>query len=275
MRLFVFVFFISLISYSQYLPMLEEGNAWGSKTSHQEEPTTYYQFEIGEEVEINNVLYKRIYLNNQVTNCSIREEDGIVYQIESSNQEKILFDFTLEVGDTFNHPFFSCFMSGNGPTTVLSVNTQFIAGQDRKVLEMSGFSDEFWIEGIGSTAGGLFGDVNWIEGESSLICFNHKGETYFFNNNTECNIVLSNNEFSINKISVIPNPISEKSILQLPIEAAIDLLVIYNLSGKIIKEEIITTNNYTINNIDYASGLYFYQIFSNGKHIKTDKFIVK
>ena len=166
-------------------------------------------------------------------------------------------------------------MSGNGPTTVLSVTTQFIAGEDRKVLEMSGFSDEFWIEGIGSTAGGLFGDVNWIEGESSLICFNHNGETYFFNNQTECNIVLNINENVVDKVLLYPNPVVERSILQLPIEAEIDQIKIYNISGQLIKTENISSNNFILNSMNFANGLYFYQVFSKDELIKTEQFIVQ
>lgn len=264
------------ISYSQdYLPMLQEGNAWGSKSFHISEPTVYYQFEIGEEVEFNNIFYNRIYLNNQATNCYIREEGGVIYHWDLSDSEKVLFDFTLEVGDVFEKNPITCFTGDYGSSTVLSINTQFIAGENRKVLEMSGLGNDFWIEGIGSKSGGLFGGLNWIEGGATLICFNHDGETYFFNNETECNIVLSNNDYSINEIILYPNPISDRSILQLPNEAEIDQLKIYNISGRLIKDIRISSDNYILNNMDYASGLYFYQVLSNGVLIKTEKFIVK
>ncbi len=270
------ILLFAITSFSQdYLPMLEDGNAWGSKSYHISESTVYYQFEIGEEVEFNNILYNRIYLNNQATNCYIREEGGVIYHRNLSNTEKVLFDFTLEVGDTFEKDPITCFTGDYGSTTVLSINNQFIAGENRKVLEMSGLGNDFWIEGIGSTSGGLFGGLNWIEGGASLICFINNGETYFFNNETECNIVLSNNDYSINEIILYPNPISERSILQLPYEAEVDQLKIYNISGRLIKDIRITSDKFILNNMDYASGLYFYQVSSNGVPVKTEKFIVK
>jgi len=275
--LFAIILIVTTFSYSQeYLPMLEDGNAWGAKTFDIYEPTIYYQFSLGEEVNTNNNTYKRIYLDGNPLECLIREDNGIVYHIDSNNVEKILLDFTLEVGDVFDRNPISCFIGGYTETTVLSITYEFIAGENRKVLEMEGFFDsEYWIEGVGSTIGGLYSGIEGIEGGSYLNCFYHNGETFFFNNQTECNIVLNINDFNINDITLFPNPIIDSSILSLPTKAAIDYLKIYNISGRLIKEDIITSDNYILNNMDFSSGLYFYQVSSKGAVLKTAKFIVK
>ena len=273
---FAVILFVTTFSFSQeYLPMLEDGNSWGAAISDLYFPTIYFQFDIGEEIIADNKVYKRIILNGEETECLFREENGVVYYLNSTNIEQVLFDFTLEIGDVFELNNILCFVNGNGNLTVVSISYEYIAGENRKVLEMEGFSNEYWIEGLGSTNGGLYSGVQNIEGGSSLLCFYHNGETYYFNNSTNCNIVLSNNDNFINNITVYPNPITERSILQLPLEAEIDHLKIYNISGKLIKEETISSDNYILNNMNFASGLYFYQVSSKGKHIKTEKFIVK
>ena len=271
------ILLVSTLSFSQeYLPMLEVDNAWGAKIFDMNGPTIYYQFNLGEEVTTNNKTYKRIYLDGNPLDCLIREENGVVYHIDSNNIEKTLLDFTLEVGDTFDRNPISCFIGGYTETTVLSITYEFIAGENRKVLEMEGFFDsEYWIEGIGSTIGGLYSGIEGIEGGSYLTCFYHNGETFFFNNQTECNIILSSNDFKENETILYPNPIKNISILKITSNAEINSIKIYNISGILIKEETINTTNYIINSMDFASGVYFYQV-SNDEHIiKTEKFIVK
>jgi hypothetical protein len=269
-------FLVSTFSFSQeYLPMLEADNAWGAKTFDLYEPTIYYQFNLGEEVNTNNETYKRIYLDGNPLECLIREENGVVYHIDSNNIEKVLLDFTLEVGDTFDRNPISCFIGAYTETTVLSISYEIIAGENRKVLEMEGFFDsEYWIEGIGSTNGGLYSGIEGIEGGSYLTCFYHNDETFFFNNQTECNIILSSNDFKENEIKLFPNPIRNISILKLTSNAEINSIKIYTISGRLIKEEKINTNDYILNNMEFGSGVYFYQVFSEDKLIKTEKFIV-
>ncbi|MBZ0328618.1 MAG: T9SS type A sorting domain-containing protein, partial [Altibacter sp.] len=52
-------------------------------------------------------------------------------------------------------------------------------------------------------------------------------------------------------------------------------LKIFNLSGGLVRDEEITKNHVTISSMDYASGLYFYQVFSENKLLKTEKFIIQ
>jgi hypothetical protein len=106
----------------------------------------------------------------------------------------------------------------------------------------------------------------------NLICFTQNGNTYYFNGATSC--VLGIDDFYLNQIFVTPNPVINTSILQFPAEAAIDRLKIYNLSGKLIRDEIVSEKYFKINAMDYASGLYFYQVFSNNTLVKVANFII-
>ncbi len=290
------------ISFSQdYLPMLQEGNAWSVDTfycpfSPPDFPTWTVtdQITINGTVEINGELYKQIY-KDENPSCLLREENGIVYKyFPDDNEEKIFFNMNLEIGDTynigmdisgFNHPYCSGGSENEGIfiIEVFEIDTLFIAGENRKVIR---FLDEFWpqggevmawVEGMGTGAGlGHIWPFEDVTCWTALSCFTTNGVTYFMGNATSCdNTTLSLGETYKDKIVLYPNPISERSILQLPNEAEINQLKIYNISGKLIKDIRITSDNYILNNMDYASGLYFYQVSSNGVLIKTEKFIVK
>ena len=279
--------------------MLEEGNTWSVDVyydpfdpSNPPNPyTVTKQIALGDIEVVNGLDYYRVWSGDQPT-CLLREENGIVYEYDEGEEiDKILFDYTLEQGDSFNligsayDPFSGLCSSGGvsiweAELTVSSVEELVIAGQSRKVITFlqSNSQVQFqWLEGIGNISGFdmLWEQVDLTNG-SQLVCFTTYGVTYFFNGATSCdNTTLSVSENLKTQIILYPNPVANKSILQIPSEAEIDQLRIYNITGKLIKEEVITTNYYILNDMDFASGLYFYQVSSKGKSIKTEKFIVK
>lgn len=108
MRLFVFIFLISLISYSQ-IPTLDENNNW-TRIGWSFWAGGYVDLDIitilGEQV-INGKTYKIIYRDGELTNCRLREENGVIYSFEENiNDEKIMINLNLEVGDVLNEDYF-------------------------------------------------------------------------------------------------------------------------------------------------------------------------
>lgn len=283
---------LSFLSYGftnaqTFIPMLDELNEWsvtfrapGSQFS------TLYTIQ-GEQI-MNGVTYKYIQ-GGVITGCLLREENGIVYFYDICNDtEDIMLDFNLEVGDTFYvgpNTCSSCSFSYHSDLfdeiVVVNSTIEFIAGQNRKVLEFTevdmgggSFYSEFWIEGIGSTAGISPASINF-DFDHLLICFTRDGERTFFNDYTECIFELGVEAFNISDIKLTPNPVTESSILKLPTAATINRIIIYNINGRVIKEEAITNDYFTINVVDYTSGFYFYKVFSDTGLVKTDRFIVK
>ena len=256
-----------------FIPMLQEGNEWGVRYTDVYQPTENLQFNIGETVLINAKEYIRINIDSSPTDCYVREENGILYLYDPVSIEKILMNFNLEVGDSFDAPFIFCIPGPQQSFVVLSKSTQFIAGMNRKVLEVDGYFDvQYWIEGVGSTLGGLYVGESNIEGGSSLRCFRTNGETYLFNNATECFLIVE--DYLKESIFLYPNPVANRSILQLPAEASVDRIIILDIHGRIVKDEVLTKEYYAIDIMDYRSGLYFYQVSSNEKVLKTKQFIV-
>ena len=293
--LFITTLLFSFVGVSQpYIPMLEEDNIWS--VDFFSDPfgggTTGIitdQISLSGTTTINGYNYISIFINGNEGSCLLREENGIVYRYDSyNNQDVIMYDFNLDVGDVFVFPdlMYTSFCSRmefyNGPTEmeVIGISNEFIANETRKVIEFDYYSESgypcLWIEGIGSTLGfDPVGDIIDI-GYAYLVCFTKNGMTYFFNNATSCdNTTLGLGDISYGKIDLYPNPVSTTSILQLPHNANIDQIKIFGISGRLVSEETVTANFITISNMDYSSGLYFYQILSGDNVLKTEMFIVK
>ena len=289
---------ISFFSYSQ-IPMLEVGNTWSVDINHCPfNPPNFPTWTITEQISIGNtetinaLVYTQVIKDGNIT-CLLREENGIVYKyFPNENSEKILFNYNLEVGDTFSllgSAYSSPYCSGIGTNVLIFTLEVFeieninIAGLNRKVLKFidnnfpQGGEVLQWIEGIGSISGF---DNTWemqdITCSSNLVCFTKNSEIYYFNDATSCdNTTLSIGEQFKNQIILYPNPVTERSVLQLPIEAEIDQIKIYNISGQLVKTENISSNNFSLNSMNFANGLYFYQVFSKDELLKTEQFIVK
>jgi len=286
--LLLFILLFSTISYSQFIPTLDEDHSWN---------VIYWSFWSGGYTNINNFsllgeetindkTYKIIYRDNVETSCRLREENGIIYSYEENiNDEKIMIDLNLEVGAVLNEDYY-CFGGGGGTIWeyhVVEVATEFIADADRKVITLEGFDItgesfgyfEKWIEGIGSTNGLAPFGYNY-DFYNMMTCFTENENVSYFNGFNTCEPpILSIESYSKSEIILFPNPITNNSILQFPQEAKIDQIKIYTISGKLIKNEVITTENITLKNVDFSSGLYFYQVFSENKLVKSDKFLVK
>jgi len=271
--------------------MLEEGHTWSVDIHGSffgDDPYIITDdISVSGETIINGKTYKSV-INSNIPeiDCLVREEGGIVYKYdENINDEVVMYDFTLEVGDSFtflNYQFY-CSIYGyvpinNTPAQVISVNTQFIAGQNRKVIEFEYIFDyeEIWIEGIGSVRGFDPVGIVWdIVDFTELVCFTNNVDTYYFNGATSCdNTTLGIENNFENKIVLYPNPVKNQSILNLPIEASVDKLIIIDINGRVVKEEVVEKEYTIINNMDYPSGIYFYQVFSKNSLIKTGRFII-
>ena len=297
--------FLSVFTFSQeYIPMLQEGNAWSVDLHYNffDPPpnvpccyTVSVQVSLGETIIINGLEYTQIYSNNN-SSCLLREENGKVYKYDEAQQlDKVVFDFSLEAGDVFplsgsvyeqfpyniscaSENFFSIVYENE--LHVSSIEYLQMAGETRKVInfEEGSWLPYSWIEGIGNVTGfDLMAEAIDITDYSILSCFTNNGITYFMFGATSCdNTTLYVPESLQNQIILYPNPVTKISILQFPETLEISSLKIFNEAGKLLKEETISKkNSYTLEAMQYSSGLYFYKVFSKGRLLKSDAFIVK
>ena len=300
-KLLTFFILIFNFSYAQdYLPMLEEDNVWSTDIYHNPfDPgckicdccsyTVTQQVTVSGSVIVDGMTYTRVYNNNGQTSCLVREDNGLIYKYSEISEEEVLYyDFTLELGEVFILPQNGdqyCGWDGFNNVAfdmeVTNVSTQFIAGEDRKVIEFDFFNElgifETWIEGIGSVLGfDPIGETIDITFGTALVCFTKNGETTFFNDATSCdNTTLNADDFILEDVVLYPNPVISTSILHFTSEGMADTVKVYNVEGKMVKELPVTSDYILLNAMEFRSGLYFYQAISEGTIIKTEKFVVK
>lgn len=296
--LLFFLLFSSIILAQDFIPMLQVGNEWNVDIYYDpfkgDPSVVTRELSLGDLVLINGFEYRQTLVSGNVS-CLLREDNGFVYKYSEALQEEyLLFDFTLEEGDVFNvtesayggFPYFSSCVSPDllswvyeNELHVANVDYVDIAGQIRKVISFEKFSsvgNYYWIEGIGNWTGfDLMAETVDISGSTIIACFTTNGETHFMFGATSCDNTLGAAEWEKAQPVLYPNPVTDISILHFPEDSGIDTLKFFDVSGRLVMVESISENYFVIDAMQYASGLYFYQGFSENTLIKTDTFIVK
>ncbi|MBI4647899.1 MAG: T9SS type A sorting domain-containing protein [Bacteroidia bacterium] len=213
----------------------------------------------------------------------IREntEKKIFYKSKLSNEEGLLYDFNVEIGDTIN--VINTFLNNLfHPLIVLNIDSILINNVYRKRISFTNsFNNESWTEGIGSTLGILnssFADTSGCSYE--LICHLENDSLLYLNPNySSCNILDITNSIkkklnNKNIFKIYPNPITENSVIISGLNNKA-LMKVYNINGKIIKTYKIQGNQ-TINigRDKFSSGFYFYKVIMDNQLITCGKFII-
>jgi hypothetical protein len=275
-------FMASMLARGQeYLPLLEENKVWS--ISHEKQTL------IGDTI-INEITYKKLFFHNylkELTQDSLKyiaalREDTInkkVYFIwKGFNTEVLLYDFSLDVGDTFEakSPKFNF----SGPEyfdfyppsrlKVLMVVDSVIGGNSRKVLKLSIIDTflDYWIEGIGSTYGLFYAGFEMIPDREYpfLLCLHDNGMTVYQENdpfgvNVEtCYSEVSTNIKELDKIdltlSITASFIQERLIVNC--DTPLNEITVYSLNGTIIYQHRTSEgfDHHSINTVHWENGIY-------------------
>jgi len=287
--LLLFIFTINLEA-QDYISMLKTENNWSVEDNNDFGSPYYFQFTVSGSEIINGVEYLKLFNKGEETACRLREDDGKVFRLNLDQTESLVIDFTLEMGDQFilertNNPCPREYINYIDRFQVVNIDYEYIASEQRKVLTMQAYVNdqiyenliEKWIEGIGSTRSFIPDNHGLVNGAEAryLNCFTQNGETTFFNDASFCGEELNISDFFIKKIILYPNPITSTSILKLPENELVYTIKVYNILGRLIKEETTANHIVKITNINYNSGLYFYQVYSNSKLLRTSQFLIK
>ena len=196
-----------IISYTPYHPIVEDGKQWNVLFSYPwnpPEPQHKYTdiYKIEGDTLVDGVSYKVMYTtrNENLTGWSVcgvireTEDRQVLYRRDGSSYDEILYDFSMEVGDTI-------IMNGSGfyPDWMFVVETNeiLINGEPRKqiVLEypFGNGEREVWIEGLGSLYGIVdSGSLFLTGGSTNLLCY-YEGDDLIWQNTTpgydECYMV--------------------------------------------------------------------------------------
>ncbi len=196
---------------------------------------------------------------------AIRTENGKTYQF-NGNEENLLMDFTLNVGDTL----FSYISPG---LIIASIDSVLVGDEYRKRFNFSNGDICNWmIEGIGHETG-LFEPMSIIlEFASEFICYGENNIPLYGDSNCILNVGYENISFQNNNVIIYPNPTSGKLTINVSkSKKGIRSYLITDICGKIVLNnniESLNKNDFEINLGNCKSGVYLLSVnFNNNETI--------
>ena len=178
-----------ITNYGNYVPLVHEGNdrqKWNVVyiLANDNYPNDYHTEiqSIRDNINLDGVDYKLVWTESVYDSKriagAVREEDKRVYYrrklSQSYEEEVLLYDFNLTVGDTVTVNWFG------QPLTVIEETEVEVDGTMRRKLVFG--PEEYWIEGVGSSYGFLnSGYENWMGSFVHLLCYHENGDLVWDN----------------------------------------------------------------------------------------------
>lgn len=229
----------------------------------------------------------------------LRSEDSKVYYKETAiSESRLLYDFSLEVGDSVEYTFLYN-QDGNNLTAttylkVIDVEMIAIQGELHKQftfseplsignfpITMGAMVKEVWVDGVGSLHNPIFPiypftvDTEW--GEKVEVTCSFIGQELFYHNENyeQCyNFdVLEVGESSKETVTIYPNPADDLIIVEATDSYRCHVLVLDNL-GKILVDRKVDSKNNCVNISKLPQGVYTIQVKTDSS-LLTSKFIKK
>lgn len=242
-----------------------------------------------EDTVINSNAYIKLSYCDGSYRGALRDAGGQVFFVsKDSLEERLLYDFTVEIGDTLTNLFFQNLWVDT--LYVSNVSSILIGGQSRKTVFLSLESDlnsslgAYWIEGVGCTAGLLVDpDVNNnISGiYARLECFSSNDSlfspvsNFYYMGSGTCQLnYLSDNQLFEEPFNIYPNPANDIVYVQFSNSNEPFEISIFNSLGQRVYVESVQENQFpfSITVLDWQPGIYFVSV-KNSTGIFSDKFI--
>jgi hypothetical protein len=202
-----------------------------------------------------------------------------VYYVESNDTtEWLLYDFSLEAGDTLRGYLksFGC----PDDSVVTAVDSVYIDGSYRKRWKFfTWFGPDYIIEGIGYTGGPFTPVCSWFEGGSVLICCTQENivlfqDSFYTTTPGMCELLNSvPKACDGNEAVLYPNPMHEAAILHTPFQSG--TLFLYDCMGRKVMELIIESENSRIERGTLKTGIYYYKATGSDNLYSSGRFIVE
>lgn len=294
-----------------YFPFPEDQAIWNLKYADYWGNQHEIRLGIIGEKQIQDKTYKKIYqlADTALVNTGgtyiggLREEDKRIYMRLSGEEEQLLYDFNLVVGDSIKYNYGGLFSYNNEnfqfmqstdsfyrKVTSIDTLTLFDGSQRRHYyLEGTGLNlDDEWIEGIGSSIWvGLFNPIVndiYTNGDGwQPMCFKYNDEVIFLENSDceQCFCALFSSivgaDTENNDWLAYPNPVNNIITFNFNsknsnIESEYQISIL-DLNSKTLKEVINNSDNIEVDLSDLKKGIYFYKVSKNNQLIQTGKLI--
>lgn len=207
--------------------------------------------------------------------AEIRKVYAIVLQYGVSDcpvgEEALLYDFTLNTGDTANHLCVIPEMDACGEVIVEETGNSSFYGINTRYFQVSGAcTSGYYFEGIGSDHG-LF-ELMFTPVKSRYVS---QASLEYYCRTADCPFIVSTNEKPVpSNFSVYPNPANEKINVQLPfnVPPSTTKVEVYSADGRLVHKAIPGNNPYVFNSESLVSGIYLIRMW-DGKVWQSGKVI--
>lgn len=291
LTLILVVLLLSISSFGQKIRFSDSTNVWHyNYFSSGILPAFYWSFSdiYTGDTAIGGRAYKQLWHNTSYETVFIREDTIMkkVYVImpffDTDTTEKLLYDYTLNVGDTFRNQFVSVYVG--------SIDSVLVGIRWHRVWHFlhGSFSTSFTvIEGVGCISDPCAPiEPPPFEGGHLLTCFSTRGSTplispafgpnyldinshyaYYFDNSTSCSYnfaELKISSFTKSGVTIYPNPAQNE--VNITSSSPITTLSITNLIGQQVYSRKYNSEQLQIDIADLPSGVYFIRI--NGTEVR-------
>lgn len=172
--------------------------------------------------------------------------------------EDVLYDYNLEIGDTFTYRFLQQHEPPAGVVT--KIDSIAINAVYHKIWKLENLPPYLYnatlVEGIGLLIWSTF------EHSRSTVCFHNKGNMITVDqyiSQSTCMLAV-NDKNNLQNTPICPNPANRHSVISFPFPIQSGNLTITDMSGKILSRKSINNQSeITIGDLP-ANGLYFFQL---------------
>lgn len=233
---------------------------------------------------INNVVYHKIFSGDTTTGSTpvppiafIREQNKQVYcrhyLVNFFNDEYVLYDFNLTVGDTFAFPE----VMDSVRMVVTAINTEMTFAGLRKAYDFTIISNPIsvfympprWVEGIGDISNGVLPrEVPPFDYSPQPLCFSDStGLKWTWAGSTCWPLTVDEHE-TAHALTVSPNPCGEQIEISFPFQAAGESgIELFSAEGKRMLASSTTEQKLLLNTEKLPTGFYFLKLTCEGKSV--------
>ena len=204
----------------------------------------------------------------------------VFYVPPSNTIELLLYDFTLQVGDTVTGYIES---NINEPDIVQSIDSVLVGSTYRKRWNINPSYNIHFIEGIGSTYGLIQqspGDITDFP-DYEITCFQVNEQTLYPDTTTSCQLIVSVNTIESCSYQVLASPNPAREIVNFEFGNIQNLqqaqLRCYDVFGSLLHSEPIVQDQkeVVLDISSWPSGMYVAVVYRNGGVVGRSKFVVE
>lgn len=210
-----------------------------------------------------------------------REPTDVFYP----HQDKLLYDFSLEAGDTTEvFGLHYCTSYSNTYKVVSNGTIQLLNGEERKTWHLEPIGDnvqeaDVWIEGIGSLYGMLFPACSQLASISfslKLLCYYESDSELYMSDEANCYIdwISGLDINATSSFELLPNPTNGKTQIQLAENISLEnaMIELYSPSGKLLYSAKPRSQVHTMDVEHLSLGMYLLRLW-DGERWRVQKLI--